>query len=476
MRFSKIGLMGAPMSTRDAVTALRRFGLGARAGEIKSVATDPRGFLLQAIRRFDPGKEDAAGLRPSYAHFEALQVQQRERRLAQQQMPKPAESTPPTPQPAPAPPEAKPPERPRDVLLEEATQRLARAMKTETPLVERLVMFWSNHFCISADKSGAVRVMAGAYEREAIRPHVLGRFRDMLMASAMHPAMILYLDNQQSMGPSSRAAKGKGLNENLAREILELHTLGSDGGYTQTDVTNFARILTGWTVGTLENGISEPGRFFYAPARHEPGDWSVLGKRYKDEGQLTGQRVLDDLSRHPSTARNIARKLVRHFVSDKAPPSLIERVQQSFARSDGDLAAVSRTLIESAEAWSTPPAKILPPADFLIAIARGFGLDTKPQDFLRFGLQLGQPLWRPPSPKGWPDEDEAWTAPSAMRERLRIAELAARLADKSLDPRQAAADLFADALSEHARLAIARAEVREQGLELLAMSPEFQRR
>ena len=202
----------------------------------------------------------------------------------------------------------------------------------------------------------------------------------------------------------------------------------------------------------------------------------MLGKRYPDQGQLTGQKVLEDLARHPAAARNIARKLVRHFISDKASPAAVQRLEKVFAASDGDLAAVSRALLDLSEAWSTPPVKILPPTDFIIAAVRGLGIEMKPPELLRLGVQLGQPLWRPPSPKGWPDEDDAWTAPSAMRERLRIAELAARLVNRAQDPRDIARDLFAEALSEPTASAIARAEVREQGIELLLMSPEFQRR
>lgn len=479
------------MSMRDAVTALRRFGLGARPGEIKRIEGDPRGFLLQSLTRPEAARLEHPDLRPSHVTFTEAMVAQRAKRQAEVQRksaarPDPGTQTP--DKPANPPPEAKPPAEPpaatpkpgqvrREAFVEEATQRFLRAAATDAAFVERLVMFWSAHFCVSANK-GPVRGIAGAYEREAIRPHVLGRFVDLLLAAETHPAMLIYLDNQVSVGPNSRAGvnRGRGLNENLAREILELHTLGTDGGYTQEDVTNFARILTGWTVGGLDNPAAEPGKYFFAPARHEPGDWTVLGKRYVDQGQLTGQRVLEDLARHPSTARNIARKLVRHFISDKAPASAVERVQGAFLASGGDLASVAKALVEVPEAWSTSPAKILPPNDFLIATVRGLGVEPRPPELLRFGVQLGQPLWRPPSPKGWPDEDDAWTAPSALRERLRIAELAARIANRNADPRQLADELFGDALSTQTRNAIARAEVREQGLELLVMSPEFQRR
>lgn len=462
------------MSTRDAVTALRRFGLGARPGEIKTIAGDPRGHLLQQLGQFDPRRPEAPGLRPSFAGFEALQMEQREKKqrvqeMARQMQAMPADMAAKTASMQPW------PDVVRETFQAEQSHRFQRACQASDAFIERLTAFWSDHFCISADKSGPVRVMTGAYEREAIRPRILGRFHDMLVASAMHPAMIIYLDNQQSIGPGSRAGgKGRGLNENLAREVMELHTLGVDGGYTQEDVTNFARILTGWTVGGIENAATTPGRFFFAPARHEPGDLTVLGKIYKDEGQLSGQRVLEDLAQHPSTARHIARKLARHFVGETAPAALVERLQQTFTRTDGDLKSVTQALVQSPEAWSAPPAKLLPPIDLVVATCRALAIE--PKEAPRFTTQLGQPLWRPPSPKGWPDEDNAWTAPSAMRERLRIAELAARQVPKSLDPRQVADDLFGDALSPHTRTAVARAEVREQGFELLIMSPEFQRR
>lgn len=462
------------MSARDAVTALRRFGLGVRPGEIKAIAGDPRGHLLRQLEVFDPKAGDVTGLRSSYAGFEALQIEQREKRQREQEMAKQIQGPQPDPAAKPASPQPGP-EVVRDTFTAEQNHRFQTACTASAGLIERLTAFWSDHFCISADKSGPVRVMTGAYEREAIRPHILGSFRDMLMATAMHPAMIIYLDNQQSIGPASRAvAKGRGLNENLAREILELHTLGVDGGYTQQDVTNFARILTGWTVGGIENAASNPGRFFFAPARHEPGDITLMGKVYRDEGQLTGQRVLEDLARHPATARHIARKLVRHFVGEAAPAVLAERLQETFVRTDGDLRAVTQALLQAQEVWDAPPAKLLPPLDLVVAICRA--LSIEPKEAPRLTTQLGQPLWRPPSPKGWPDGDNAWTAPSAMRERLRVAELAARQVQKDLDPRALADDLFHDALSTHTRQAIARAEVREQGFELLIMSPEFQRR
>jgi uncharacterized protein (DUF1800 family) len=508
------------MQNRDPVTALRRFGLGGRPGEVRKIANDPRGFVLAALAYPARARLEDPDLDPSHVVFANAQDLQLSQRISAElarnvaktaatssaQMAAvdpnmaPAAGAPGTPVAAPKPklPELTPARLRRDALTEEAAKRVERAVTTEDAYLERLVMFWSNHFCVASNK-GPVRGLAGGFEREAIRPHVLGRFSDMLRAVEMHPAMLIYLDNQLSTGPNSRGGKGKGLNENLAREILELHTLGVNGGYTQDDVTNLARLLTGWTVGNLNQPQTEAGKFFFAANRHEPGSWSVLGRQYSDidakfEGQKRGERVLDDLARHPSTARNVAIRLARHFVSETPPSKLVASLEAVYLKTDGDLGAVAKALASHPDAWSAQPAKVVPPYDFAVSLVRGLGLTFKPQEVLRLSAALGQPLWQPGSPKGWPDDDEAWTGPSAIRERLRIAEKAARdLAPRTalprntgpggggvpaplLDPRELAEDLLGPGLSETTRTAIARAETREQGLELMIMAPEFMRR
>ena len=503
------------MSNRDAATATRRFGLGARPGDLRRIAGDPRGYVLAALAKPDAALIAAPHLMSASANLSAFQDAQFADRIAREMAqqaaaPKagaPSEPQAPAVQPNAAPPPsglgaprpaaaaaASPPPTPgevrRDVFQEEATARITRAASSDEPYLERLVMFWSNHFAISALKSGAVRVMAGAFEREAVRPHVLGRFADMLKAVEQHPAMLFYLDNAQSIGPNSQAGRNRnrGLNENLAREILELHTLGVDGGYTQADVTSFAKIITGWTV-TDQRMVSgqqakakgrafeiEPGQFAFMPQRHEPGDQTVLGKRYADRGLATGEEVLGDLARHPSTARHIARKLAVHFVGEKPPQGLLDRLAKAFRDTDGNLGAVAKALASAPEAWSAPPRKVVPPYDFTIALMRAFDVRQRQVEALRIAAAIGQPLWQPQSPKGWPDDDDAWMGPSAIRERLRIAERVAREIDRNADPRIVAADLLGDALSEPTRQAIARAEAREQGFELIVMSPEFLRR
>ena len=482
------------MPQHDVVTALRRFGLGPKPGDMQKIGNDPRGFLLASIADKTAARIDNPELDPSYVVYAQAQEAFMAQRLAQllaKEAPK-ISSAPAAPgqvvamapqamdmasKSAPVVADVKPNQIRRDALNDELAARIERAVTTDKALVERLVIFWSNHFCVSTAK-GQVRGLAGGYEREAIRPHVLGRFADMLRAVERHPAMLIYLDNQISIGPNSKAGKnrGKGLNENLAREILELHTLGVDGGYTQDDVTNLARLLTGWTVGQTNVERSEPGKFFFAPPRHEPGERTLVGKRYADEGEISAIKALDDLARHPSTARHIATKLARHFVSDKAPVSLIAALEKTFRDTDGDLTAVARTLVTSPDVWAHPAAKIVPPYDFTVSLVRGLGLQQKPGEIVRLAGLLGQPVWQVPSPKGWPDDDDAWMGPSAIRERLRIAEKVARDVDKLADPRVVANDLLGPALSDLTRQTIARAETREQGLELLVMAPEFLRR
>ncbi len=479
----------------DAITALRRFGLGARPGEAGRIASDPRGYVAAQLKEPRACRLESQQLQPSHQRFAEVRAAQETLRLARERA-KGAPAQPDsraqpkadagadammTPSQRPADTAAEPLERPaqmrREAFLQEATARLERAVTTDHPFLERLVQFWSNHFCVSAQKVPVV-ALAGSYEREAIRPHVLGRFSDLLIAVEQHPAMLIYLDNQVSTGPNSRAGlnRGRGLNENLAREILELHTLGVNGGYTQDDVTNLARILTGWTIGQPNQDRVEVGKFVFAPNRHEPGRWSVLAQRYENEGQASGEKVLRDLAHHPATARHVMRKFACHFVSDAPPPALLERLERKFIETDGDLSAVASVLVASPAAWIERPKKVVPPYDLAVSIIRGLKLAPKPREVLGLARALGQPMWQPPSPKGFPDGDNDWLAPAALRERLRIAEKVALEIDAALDPRAAAEDLLGPSLSDATRQAVARAETREQGFELLIMSPEFQRR
>ena len=480
--------MSTPNRNRDASVALRRFGLGARPGETAKITSDPRGFVVAQLSQGAAVKLDDPDLDSSGVSLSNIQLGQAQKRMAREASQDALRENLKVPYPATGgePPKVLPKTAARvrpglmrgEVYQDEAAVRFDRMVTTDHGLLERLVLFWSNHFCVSSGK-GNVRAIAGAFEREAIRPHVLGRFASMLEAVEMHPAMLIYLDNQLSIGPNSPAGKNrnKGLNENLAREILELHTLGVGGGYSQDDVTNLARIIAGWSVGGLGQG-ADAGQFIYLAPRREPGTWSVAGKSYVNVGAVTGKEVLADLARHPATAKHVAMKLATHFVADPPPPALVAKLEKSFRDSDGDLAVVSKTLVTSVEAWTHPRTKMLPPNDFLVAVVRGLPFRQRPRsaEIVRLSNQLGQPLWNVPSPKGWPDTNDAWAGPSALRERLRIAEVVATQLDKAADPRAFADDLIGPDLSEATRQAVARAEVKEQGFELLMMSPEFQRR
>src|SRR5882757_3809448 len=380
---------------------------------------------------------------------------------------------------------AKPPPQPLNIIQKtyraEALARLQRAVLADCGFTERLVAFWSNHFCISANKGELARMWAGSFEREAIRPHVLGRFADMLKAVEQHPAMLFFLDNQQSLGPDSRAGQNRkrGLNENLAREIMELHTLGVGGGYSQDDVTSLARIITGWTYAGRQGQLGTPGSFVFNANAHQPGAQRLLGKVYEANGVAQGEAALSDIARHPATAKFIATKFTRHFVADDPPPVLVARLQGVFSKTDGDLKALAMALLDSEEAWRAPLTKMRSPYEFLVASGRLLARGRVPEDPSRYlgGLNLlGQPLWSPAGPNGFPDSNAAWAAPEGMKLRLDISAQAASRIGENVDPRELLELAAADAASPETRRTIERAESRQQALALLLMSPEFQRR
>ncbi|HSV82072.1 MAG TPA: DUF1800 domain-containing protein [Ramlibacter sp.] len=359
--------------------------------------------------------------------------------------------------------------------------RTTSALQTSTPFVERLVHFWSNHFAVSVDKLLIVG-MAGSFEADAIRPHVLGRFEDLLQAVVRHPAMLLYLDQAQSIGPRStmasraeqRQQRGRGLNENLAREILELHTLGVRSGYTQEDVTEFARALTGWT---LPGDGASGATFRFVPALHEPGPRTILGKTYAEGGEEQARSVIHDLVAAPATGQYIARKLARHFVADDPPAALVQRLADTFARTGGELTSVCRELVAAPEAWQPAGAKFKSPWDWSISSLRALGRRAlPPTQASNLLTQLGQPVWRPGSPAGYNDMAAAWAAPDALMRRVEVAQRLAQEAGDAVDARSLAPRVLPGALSDATAAAIARAESRGTALALLLVSPEFLRR
>jgi uncharacterized protein (DUF1800 family) len=464
-----------------AALALHRFGFGPAGDSLTAIASDPRGALLADLEH--PGAGRLAVDLPSSGEAARAVADFRDEQRARQKLAlrvqKEAETSGEAEAMsdlAKAAPDAGPtkiPPLPQRLLQDEAKARFETAATADTGFVERLVWFWSNHFCISADK---IVAMAGPYEREAIRPHVLGRFADLLLAVESHPAMLFYLDNVESMGADSVAGinRDKGLNENLARETLELHTLGVRSGYTQGDVTSFAKVLTGWTWIPPGQPI-RGGEFLFNKHLHEPGDQILLGKRYADSGVEQGRAVLADLARHPATAQHIAEKLARHFVADEPPPALTAKLAKSFKDSDGNLKEVAKTLVTADESWTPQRQKLKSPAEWVAGVVRLAGA----QDILPIGLvmnaqaALGEPLWRPLAPNGYSDIEAAWI--DGVPHRIDIAnQLAGRVAH--LDPLALLDSSLGPLASAETRDTVARAESRTQALALLVMTPEFLRR
>src|SRR5262245_39770379 len=388
--------MGA--SERDmAAVALHRFGLGPRLGSMAAIKSGPRSALVAEIERPGAGAIAAGWLPTSAQAFRTVADANAERAARQKlalraQKEKEKEA-------APLGGEAPPmmdaeaanemaakkaadamPDPGRQIYLNEARARVDAALAAEIGFAERLTWFWSNHFCISADK---IQSMSGAYEREAIRPHILGRFGDMLRAAEGHPAMLFYLDNNTSMGAASIAGinQTRGLNENLAREALELHTLGVRTVYTQDDIIHFANVLTGWTFVGAGGDPLRGGEFSFNRRMHEPGPQTILGKVYEDMGVEQGRAVLADLAAHPATARHIATKLAQHFVADVPPEALVKTLARTFLDTKGDLKAVAKALVSSTEAWETPRAKLKRPSEWVVSMVRAAGTAADPARF-----------------------------------------------------------------------------------------------
>lgn len=461
------------MSTLHSAIAAHRFGLG--EAEAATVGADAAAWLTAQIGAADA--QTGALLAP---FAQALAVQQQARRLRT--------------------PEA-------EAALREQVQadlraRLATAAATPRPFAERLALFWANHFTVSLAK-GSCQGLVGCHEREAIRPHIAGRFADLLQAAVSHPVMLRYLDNNASAGPQSRvvqrlrrragpeaAPRLTGLNENLAREVLELHTLGVQGGggaygpwggYSQADVGALAAILTGWRGTGSDYGLDERG---FDASWHQPGDKQLLGRRY-GEGPQALQQALQDLARHPSTARHLATKLARHFVADVPPLSLVERLARIWSDSDGHLTSVYQALIASPEAWQPGQAKLRTPEEFVIAALRllqppaqigAAALRGRPRAADLGLAAMGQRPQSAPSPAGWPDRADEWLGPEALWQRL---EWSQRLADQlghQVDARALARASLGPLLGEATRQQIERAADGRQALALLLMAPEFQRR
>jgi uncharacterized protein (DUF1800 family) len=463
-----------------AAIAVNRFGLGARPGE--PLPADPRGWLAEQA---DPKKSAYQPMPPALSNqpaSAALAAQFAERQRALR--------------------DASDADRPavrkqygeqvRDIYRGAVDARVTSALTTSTPFIERLVHFWANHFAVSIEKP-PVAMLAGSFENEAIRPHVLGRFEDMLVAAERHPAMQIFLDQARSVGPDSPAAERaamrdpehkRGLNENLAREIMELHTLGVRSGYTQADVTEFARALTGWSLGAMgpnagrnPNDPTLPGQFVFRPNLHEPGVRTVMGKQYAQSNEAQPLAVLHDLASARATAHHVAEKLARHFVADTPPPALVDRLANVFSDTGGDLPSVYRAMVESPDAWPASPAKFKTPWDWTVSSLRGLGrTDLQGVRAAPLLTQLGQQVWRPGSPAGYDDVAASWAAPDALVRRVELAQRFAARTGDTLDARALGPQLLAGSLSDATASAVSRAESAPTALALLLVSPDFLRR
>lgn len=471
------------MATVTATTAANRFGLGASAGELARIGGDPRGWLRAQLA---PGVIDAfAGLPGSaeyLADYHALRMARREsKRNAGATSASSAEIPGAKSKRA-----AMPEQRAfRRKLARESILRQQVALRSREPFAERIVRFWSNHFAISVDKRIAAP-FAAPMEREAIRPHAFGKFSELLLAVERHPGMLLYLDNVQSIGDESRLAeragrrrpasqqpRKRGLNENLARETLELHTLGVDGGYGQADVVELARAITGWGVASPRDS----GGFVFRANAHEPGSRRVLGKTYAKDGEAQGRHILHDLALHPATARHLSFKLARHFVADVPPPALVERMASAYLASGGELTALYRTLVDDDAAWPADARKFKTPDDFTLSALRACGLDRVDDVVVSLDLlaRMGQPLFQPRSPAGFADTAADWSGPDALFKRVQAAQaLAERVPAIDAVPLQIAMAALGPALDPETAAALRRAESVQQGIALLLASPAFQ--
>lgn len=455
------------MTNRPNYIAMTRFGLGPSSHDLVAMGDDPRAWLLAQIH------PEAA--RPALMADEPSGFSRLLQRFAAMEAKDPKGAA-----------------RAHRRDFEASMQRRARAqITTPYPFAERLVLFWSNHFTVSRSRKLAGTAAAG-FEAEAIRPHVFGRFEDMLLACVRHPAMLFYLDNDRSIGPNSPVGRRKtlGLNENLAREILELHTLGARGGYRQEDVTELAAALTGWSVArSAEEATTDPAKpkgFVFRRAQHEPGTRSFIGRDFAQKGEAQAEAILRTLARLPATARHVATSLARDMVADVPSETIIGELEAAFLRTQGDLAELARTLVTMDAAWEAPPTKVRRPYGLFLSVMRACPelrsersrdpVTLPPRALFLPALEaMGQPLFRPPSPAGWSDAAEDWIGPAALTQRVRWIDAVVDALRLDTDPARLIDEWLAPVADPAFRELITQAPDRDDGLALLFASPQFQR-
>jgi uncharacterized protein (DUF1800 family) len=477
------------MGQIEGAIAAVRFGMGARPGEIAAAAGDPRGWLKAQVRagaalipqgELKSSAEVFASRRTEYA---AMAMARPDAQMADAPGPGAGEGALSDQQRQAL--QKRVQEELRTGLIREADARSRNAAQTQAPFAERWARFWANHFTTAARNAQLIGLV-GPYEREAVRPNVFGTFGGLLEASVLHPGMLVYLDAHRSIGPNSRAGQRReaGLNENLAREVLELHTMGVGTGYSQADIIEFAKALTGWTIagggrpGSAQRTGETAGAATFQDLLHEPGARVLLGKTYAEGGREQALAILKDLAARPETARHVAVKLVRHFVADDPPAASVAIIERRFRDTGGDLTQLARAVIDLDAAWTPEPRKFKTPDELLVSTARGFGQDIAyGRDRRPVYESLGQRPYGAPSPAGWPDRAADWAGPDALKKRLEWANAAATRFVRGRESPVAFLDTALGPLADaRTREAVARAESAEQGFALALMSPSFQRR
>ncbi|MEC8086625.1 MAG: DUF1800 domain-containing protein [Pseudomonadota bacterium] len=451
----------------ETLIAMNRFGFGGNQGDAKRIGSDPRGWINSQIRDSQSTPAVLSNFRSSEEIFTEVNRARMESRETLRTLMRNLYKT---------------------DFARECMARAGHMVRTKDPFAERMVLFWSNHFTVSRSK-WIVGPIIPAYEREAIRPNIFGKFSEMLAAVVQHPAMITYLDNHLSVGSNSNVGRRriarKGikttLNENLAREILELHTLGVDGGYTQQDIIELAKSISGWSHGGIRRGplysIDSRAVFRFEDSIHEPGHKIILGKRYRENGVHEGLQALEDLARHPSTALFIATKLVRHFVSDDPPNEAVAKIAKVFSDTEGDLAAVSNAIVELDEVWATPLPKVKSAYELIVAAHRSVGdINPKVKNVLQPLRELGQLPFSAPSPQGWGDRSQDWIAPTALIRRVQWLRRYSRQLPSTVIPNEIAKYTIGPVAEENTEKWIGLATSRDAALATLFASPEFQRR
>lgn len=431
----------------ESYIAATRFGLGARPGELEKI-TDPKGWLLKQV---------AAPVTPP-AIQAMTSSQEAQKAAADFQARKKAK-------------EEGAGKYMRQTYVRQAAARFAAQVESNQPFIERLVMFWSNHFTVSVQKQNVVP-FAVQYEGEAIRPHVTGNFFDMLLAVVKHPAMLMYLDNAQSIGPNSMVGqrRKKGLNENLAREILELHTMGVGSGYSQNDVIALAKIITGWSMNREKYVFSFENRM------HEPGTKTLLGRSFPENGMEEGVQALRMIASHPATAKHIATKLARHFIADEPPPAAVQALADTFQKTGGNLAQVYKTLIELNDPWKTAQAKIKNPYEYVLSVCRLVNYKPDAKSLAQLFEALNYRVFNANSPAGYADVSSAWVSPDSLIKRIEWAKSFSQKHAPSMNPLTLAQQVFGPVMHTETAFVINGAASPQDGFAFLLSSPEFQRR